>query len=124
MKSTSTAARRRAAPRTRPWRRRRCSWCQSRPIGGRIILREAERGLIRLGFLNLLHAADVYAHFPGCFDDLVEQMTDNLVTGGGDADRFPACTSAQIIRAPVWVLPAPGGPSIRKNTAIERRCDP
>ena len=66
--------------------------------------------LIRFGFVDLLHAADIDAHFPGGFDHVVEQIADHLVAVGGDADVLPARTSAQIMRAPVYVLPAPGGP--------------
>ena len=54
----------------------------------RIVLRKAQPRLIRFDFADLLHAADIDAHFPGGFDHAVEQIADHLVTVGGDADGF------------------------------------
>ena len=41
-----------------------------------------------------------------------EEVRDRLVRLGGDPDRFPAAMRARAIRAPVYVLPVPGGPWI------------
>ena len=80
--------------------------------------------MIRFGFLNLLHAADINAHFPGRFDHLVEQMTDHLVTIGGDADRFAGLHKRTDHARADMCLACARRALNRKDTAIERRCDP
>jgi hypothetical protein len=54
--------------------------------------------------------AHMHTHFDGRLGDLIKQVADDLMAIGGHANGLPAFTRAQIIRAPVVVLPEPGGP--------------
>ena len=80
--------------------------------------------MVRFGLGNLLDAADIDAHFPGGFDHLVEQIANDLVTVGGDADRFPGAHERTDHARADMCLACARRPLNRKNAAIERRCDP
>jgi hypothetical protein len=75
-----------------------------------IFCRELQSGKVVILVGHLLNTVDWQA-FTGCRDNhFVEKVGDDFVTVAVMPIRLPSRASAQIMRAPVYVFPAPGGP--------------
>ena len=72
-------------------------------------------------FRHLLDAVEVDADFVRSSADLIQEVADHLVAVGGHAHAQAKLHHLSDHAAPVYVLPLPGGPWMRRDNQDENR---